>query len=265
MRCLPALAFVALIPSGAAFAQPSFEVASIKPAVLPPPGRGGFIVRGGPGSSDPSLATFANIDLFSLVAMAYGVKRHELSGPEWLKTMRFDISARVPRETTPEQYRMMLQELLAERFKLTVHREKKELQVYELVVAKNGLKLKKSALDSEAAVLGLQPPPPMSSPPLGFQGPVNVVLTEASMERLANVLSGLLGEPVTDGTGLHGNYDIKLRALIAGHPAPEGSAANADPELFEALPEQLGLRLVRAKRLIDILVVDRMERMPTEN
>jgi uncharacterized protein (TIGR03435 family) len=245
-------------------AQVSFEVASVKPAAAPPSGRGGFIVRGGPGSSDPVLATFANIDLFSLVAMAYGVRRHQVSAPDWLKTARFDITARVPAQTTEEQYRLMLQDLLAERFRLTLHHDQKELQVYELVVAKDGPRLEESKIEPAGANSGLQPPPPMSSPPLGYQGPVNVILGTASMERMINVLSGLLDEPVIDGTGLKGTYDIKLHALVASHPSADGSAGEA-PELFEALHEQLGLRLVRKKRSIDVLVIDRMERTPTEN
>jgi uncharacterized protein (TIGR03435 family) len=260
MRLLPFLA--CLVAFGQQF---SFDVASVKPAALPPAGRGGFIVRGGPGSSDPVLASFANIDLFTLVAMAYGVRRHELSGPDWLKTARFDITARVPPQTTENQYRLMLQDLLAERFRLTLHREQKELQVYELVVAKDGPRLEESKVEPAGASSGLQPPPPMSSPPLGYQGPVNVILGKASMDRLVNVLSGLLEEPVTDGTGLKGNYDIKLHALVASHPAADGSATNEVPELFEALREQLGLRLVRKRRSIEVLVIDRMERTPTEN
>lgn len=243
--------------------QPSFEVASVKPAAPLPPGKGGFIVHGGPGSADPGLATFANIDLFSLIAMAYGIQRHQLLSPDWLTQTRFDIVARVPANTTPDEYRVMLQALLADRFKLILHREQRELQVYELEVAKSGTKLKEFPIDAADVNDGLKPPPPLSSPPLGYQGAVNVVLGKASMQRLANVLSGLIVEPVTDGTGLKGNYDVKLRALVAGHSA--GVAANSEPDLFEALQEQLGLKLVRKKSPTAILVVDHIEKTPTEN
>jgi len=171
--------------------------------------------------------------------------------------------ASVAPDTTQDQYRLMLQGLLADRFKLTLHREQRELQVYELEVAKNGTKLKDSPIEADVVNDGLKPPPPLSSPPLGYQGAVNVVLGKASMQRLANVLAGLLGEPVTDGTGMKGNYDIKLRALIAGHSA--GVAANSEPDLFEAVQEQLGLKLVRKKSPIETLVVDHIEKTPTEN
>ncbi len=241
--------------------QPSFEVASIKPAA--PPGKGGYVVHGGPGSTDPGLATFANIDLFSLVAMAYGIQHHQLLGPDWLTATRFDIMARVPQEATQDQYRLMLQDLLAARFKLVAHREQRELRVYELEIAQGGLRMKEYPVDAASANEGLKPPPPLSAPPLGYQGPVNVVLGKASMERVANVLSGLLGEPVTDGTGLKGNYDIKLRALVV--PQHTDAASSSEPDLFEALWEQLGLKLVRKKSLVAVLVVDHMERTPTEN
>jgi uncharacterized protein (TIGR03435 family) len=242
---------------------PSFEVASIKPAAPPPPGKGGLIVHGGPGGADPGLATFANIDLFSLIAMAYGIQRHQLFSPEWPAQTRFDIMASVPPNTTPNQYRLMLQGLLEDRFKLMLHREQRELQVYELEVDKKGTKLTEHPFDAAAGNDGLKPPPPPSAPPLGYQGSVNVVLGRASMERLANVLSGLLGEPVTDGTGLKGNYDVKLRALVAGHSA--GVAANSDPDLFEAVEEQLGLKLVRKKRITTVFIIDHLEKKRTEN
>jgi uncharacterized protein (TIGR03435 family) len=259
VTCLPVLC------TQLAIAQPpSFEVASVKPAAPTPPGKGGFTVQGGPGSSDPGLATFTNIDLISLVAMAHGIQRHQLSGPDWLGITRFDITARVRPKTTQDEYRLMLQNLLTERFQLTLHRTRKELQVYELELAKNGLKLKELPVDVAATTQGVRPPPPYSAPPLGYQGPVNVVLGKASMERLASVLSGLLGEPVLDGTGLQGNYEIKFRALVEGHSS--GTAAtNPELDLFEALQEQLGLRLVRKKRLIEVLVVDHMEKAPTGN
>jgi uncharacterized protein (TIGR03435 family) len=195
--------------------------------------------------------------------MAYGVQRHQLFSPEWLAETRFDVMATVPPNTTQDQYRLMLQGLLADRFKLTLHREQRDLQVYELEVAKNGTKLTELPFDDAAANDGLKPPPPLSSPPLGYQGVVNVVLGKASMLRLANVLSGLLGEPVTDGTGLKGNYSVKLRALIAGHSA--GVAPNSEPDLFEALQQQLGLKLVRKKSPTAVLVIDHLEKTPTAN
>jgi uncharacterized protein (TIGR03435 family) len=237
----------------------SFDVALIKPAAPSPPGNAPFMVRGGPGSSDPSLAMFASIDLSSLVAMAFDVERHQLSGPEWLSAARFDITARVPLGATQDQYRRMLQDLLIERFKLVFHRDKKELQMYELVVAKNGPKLDEAPIDPATRNDGLKPPHPIPVLPPGFRGPVNVTLDKVTMEPLANDLGGLLGEPVADATGLTGTYTVNLHVFLGPSP-PLGAE-----DIFEALEAQLGLRLVQKKRLIDIVVIDHIERTPTEN
>ena len=221
-------------------------------------------MRGGPGSSDPSLATFENIDLFSLVTMAYGIQRYQLLAPDWLTTAKFDITARVPKGATTEQYRLMLQSLLAERFQLALHHDRKEIQMVELVVAKNGPKLKEAAVDPAAAVPdGLQPPLPRAGPPPGYHGPFSMV-TKASMERLAALLSGLLGQPVVDATGLKGNYDIKLQALVGSSPS-DTDAANSPPSLFDAVQEELGLKLAPKKGLVDVLAIDHIEKTPTGN
>src|ERR1039458_6380226 len=140
----------ALLCAGLVYGQ-SFEVASVKPSPPPGPNRTmGRSVRGGPGSTDPGAITFTNIDLFSLVTLAYGINAYQLAGPDWLPAARFDITAKLPPATNREQYRLMLQNLLAERFKLAVHRDKKEGQAFDLVVAKNGPKLKESAAASAA-------------------------------------------------------------------------------------------------------------------
>jgi len=265
-------AFLAVLAClGAAYGQgPQFEVASVKPSPPPLPGR--FVqtvVRGGPGSSDPGRATFENVDLFSLIAMAYDIQRYQLSGPEWLSAARFDIAAKIPQGATRDQYRLMLQNLLAERFKLAVHHETKEIRVYELVVAKNGPKLKESTVDPAAADNGPQPPPLGSSLPPGYNGPRAMQFTKVSMERFVANLGGQLGQPVTDGTGLKGNYDIKLRwtglqAPAASEPADIGGADSL-PSIFSALQEQLGLKLEPRKAPIEYIVVDKAEKVPTEN
>jgi uncharacterized protein (TIGR03435 family) len=244
--------------------QPRFEVASIRPATPPAAGAGATRIHGGPGSSDPGLATFGNVDLFSLTTMAYGIKRHQLSAPDWMNNSRFDITARVPAGATTDDYRLMLQALLAERFKLTLHHEQKEMQIEELVVAKNGPKLKESPPDATPPVEdGLQPPSHAGLPP-GFRGAVNLVLVKASTDKLAALLSGLFDQPVIDHTGLTGRYDITLHALAGSNP-PNADAADAPPPIIDALQEQLGLKLVSKKSAVDVLVVDHIEKTPTEN
>ena len=126
-----------------------FEVASVKPAAPP---AGGVIrpgPQGGPGSADPARLTYSFSTLRDLLVDAYSVKRSQISGaPNWLDSVRFDIVAKVPEGATKEQAKVMLQNLLAERFKLTLHRETKELPVYALVVAKNGPRLEVSKGDN---------------------------------------------------------------------------------------------------------------------
>jgi uncharacterized protein (TIGR03435 family) len=211
------------------------------------------------------MATFENFDLESLVTMAYDIPRYRLSGPEWLATTKFDITARIPAGTTREQYRLMLQNLLTERFRLALHHDSKEMSIYELQVGKNGVKLTESPVGAASADAGLQPPTRMASPPRGYVGAVNLGPIKMSMERLTAILSGQLGQPVVDATGLTGIYEIKLQynlALQASSAA--GDASNPLPTVFDAI-QQLGLKLVSKKAPVDILVVDHLEKIPTQN
>jgi uncharacterized protein (TIGR03435 family) len=252
--CMIALTACAL------FAQTGFEAVSIRPGEASRPG---WAIHGGPGSSDPGLVTMRNIDLFSFVAMAWGLHRYQVSAPDWLNSTRFDISARIPSGVDADQYRRMLQSMLAERFHLAVHRESREMRIYYLSVAKNGPKIKKSPNPSAAAG-GLQPPPPRATPPPGYHGPVMINNPALSMPRLAAFLSGFLDAPVDDATGLEGDFDVHLRTL-ASALSPGAISGNAPQSLFDALPEQLGLRLASGKNQADILVVDGMERSPSAN
>src|ERR1039458_3797708 len=154
---LALFASLAVAPAQTADA-PAFEVASVKPSPPPRPGQYGALVRGGPGSSDPGMATFENFDMLSLVTMAYGIPSYRLSGPDWLSTTRFEIAAKIPPGATREQYRLMLQGLLAERFKLALHHESEVMPTYELQIGKNGSKLKESPVEPAAADARLEPP-----------------------------------------------------------------------------------------------------------
>lgn len=240
------------------FAQSSFEAVSIRPG---DPAARGRTIHGGPGSSDPGLLSMRNVDLFSLVALAWDLHRYQLSAPDWLDSTYFDISARVPQGIDAAQYRQLLQRMLADRFHLVVHHDSREIRIYDVIVAKGGIKAKHSTNPSAAAD-GLQPPP--KTPPAGFHGAVTLNLPAMSLPRFAEFLSGFLDAPVEDATGLEGEYEIHLRALI-GAPSAGVDPVNTPPALFDALPEQLGLRLVPRKDQVDVLVVDRMDKSPTEN
>jgi uncharacterized protein (TIGR03435 family) len=173
----------------------------------------------------------------------------------------------------------MLQNLLAERFKLTFHREKKEVQAYDLVVAKNGPKLKESPTtqpssddDPEKPVSastanrdenGFPILPPGRQPMMmAIKGGYAVQrFGDESMENFAEALAGQLRHPVSDATGLKGKYDFTLNWIMGGALSPE----NTGPTLFTALQQQLGLRLESKKGTVDVLVVDHIEKSPTEN
>jgi uncharacterized protein (TIGR03435 family) len=123
------------------FAQlPVFEVASLKPARSDTRVRSSM--RGGPGTPDAEQITFTNVTLMSVLMRAYDVKNYQVTGPAWLSSERYDIAAKVAPGTAKEQFNLMLQNLVAERFHLALHHETKEFQGYELVVSRSGSKLK---------------------------------------------------------------------------------------------------------------------------
>jgi uncharacterized protein (TIGR03435 family) len=259
--------------------SPQFEVASIKAS--PPPDPRGFRMsfHGGPGTDDPGLFTCENWGLSGLITLAYDIQDYQLSGPDWMSTTRFMVSAKIPPGTTNEQFHLMLQNLLAERFKLALHREKKEMQAYSLVVSKNGHKLKQSP----AAQLPLDddPPKPFSAstankdengfpilPPgrqpmmMAIKGGYAVKrFANESMESLAQELAGQLRHPVIDDTGLQGKYDFTMNWIMGGALATDDTG----PTIFAALQQQLGLKLESKKGMVDIFIVDRIEKTPTEN
>src|SRR5262245_6496527 len=123
-------------------ASPSFEVASVKPAAPQQAGMFRIGMRGGPGTPDPGQLTYNNVALRNVIMNAYDVRTYQINGPKWIDSERFDIVAKIPPGTSKEDFRLMLQNLLAERFGLKLHKETKDLPSYALVVGKNGPKLK---------------------------------------------------------------------------------------------------------------------------
>jgi uncharacterized protein (TIGR03435 family) len=242
----------------AADASPVFEVATIKPSE---PGRQGKGIR----VQGRHFSTL-NTSLSDLISFAYGVHAHQITGaPDWLETDKYDLAAQPDGEGEPndKQWKMMLQKLLADRFKLTFHRDKKELTVYAIVVGKTGPKLTKSDGD------------PNSLPGLGFRGLGALVARNATMTDFAGLMqSVVLDRPVVDQTELSGRYNFKLNwtpdenqfgGLGMRPPAPADNAAPAsNPDLFTAIQEQLGLRLKPAKEPVDVLVIDHVEK-PSAN
>jgi uncharacterized protein (TIGR03435 family) len=248
---LALLAFGQSTPS-----TPTFEVASIKP------NNSGD--RGSRTNGTRGELTITNGTLKSIIQGAYNVREYSFSGPDWLATVRFDITAKFPPEgsaqITPEQRqtnrRFMMQNLLADRFKLVAHRETKMLPGYALLVAKKGAKLKPSESKDGTSI-----------------STNNGVMdgTGMSMASLANMLGNSLQGPVADMTGIEGKYDIKLEwSSDEGGGGGVGggdvkAAPDTRPSIFTALQETLGLRLETRKVPVEVLVVDRIERTPTEN
>ena len=283
-----AQAVAALLLCGASFAQ-SFEAASIKP-VKPGIRQRRPGLEGGPGTSDPGRIRYSDISLHDLILLAYRVRGFQLSAADAkaLDARTFEVVAQLPPGATPSQLRMMLQNLLAERFHLVLHREQKAMPVYALVVGKNGPKLKEATEKADDtgddAFDPLPPAPPNElevqgdgypSVPPG-EGSWLVALRSgyartrqlhASMADLAGILSNQVEKPVTDATGLKGRYQFTLSwmAAVPASPSPTAPAADSGPDIFAALQQQLGLKLEASRAPVDVLVIDRFDRDPVEN
>lgn len=255
----------------------TFEVASVKPSAKQDMTTN---MAGGPGTSDPGMFRANNAELTVLVLRAYGIEEDQLRRPAWMDAIQFDVAARVPAGTTAEQFRTMLQNLLAERFRMRVHRETQVLSVYELTVAKNGPKMKPAAegSGSDDLVPGSGPRPadrdnfPILPPgrpniacghfPQGSYCTFRMVTMRMFAQRLR--LPNLLGSRVVDETGLDGPYDFTLNfSQMSGQssPSPDDSA----PSIETAIQQQLGLKLSPAKLPTEVLVIDNAEKTVSEN
>lgn len=236
----------------AADVSPEFEVATVKPTD-PNNMRQSFSINGRHFSAHRNT-------LHGMIMFAYGVHPRQITGlPGWADSAFFDIEGQPdqPGEPSLDQWKVMLQKLLAERFQLTLHREKKELAVYTLVLAKNRPKLTKAEGASN------------DIPDQGMRGRGLLVERNANMDNFASMLqSSVLDRPVVDETGLKGRFDFTLRWTPDGfQSAGSGKAADnpdAPPDLFTAIQEQLGLKLESTKAPADVLVVDKIEK-PSEN
>jgi len=236
-------------------ANPSFEVATIKPA-RPEMQQGfGMTMRG---RDVIALGTLMN-----LITLSYGVQDKQVEGlPAWATVDHYEITGRPDTEGIPNdrQFKVMIQKLLADRFKLALHRDKKEQSVYALLVARAGAKLTPSAAD------------PNGPPGLGLRALGNMFATNITMADFAGYFQTLvLDRPVVDQTGLTGKYDFTLRwtpdesqfrgAGLRVPPPPDNAPL---PNLFTAIQEQVGLRLEATRAPADVPVVDKVDK-PSEN
>ena len=241
--------------------------------------------------------------LSELIGMAYKVKYYQVQGPDWLGPtgQRFDILAKMPEGATKDQVPEMLQALLAERFKLTLHRTSKETQVYALVIGKSGLKMKETPPDVPAAPTADGSAPPadtnmkvsgtqekgmtVTNTPAGTQkvtmveGGMHVEASKMPISLLAESLSRYVDHPVVDMTQLKGNYQVALdisqedirnvmRSVGAAMPAGAAGATDTASEPGSSIVnsvQQLGLKLEARKMPLDMIVIDHLEKLPTEN
>ncbi len=226
-----------------ALAQPlSFEVASIK------------VNNSGSGQNSertsPGRVTAVNTDISSLIQQAFGIKEFQISGaPGWIVGDKYDLDATTgtSKDLSDTELEPYFESLLAERFHLKYHRETKEMQVYALGVAKTGAKLTAHAGGGDSSN-GIDNGPAKTS----------MTSTNVSMKGFAGTLGRRLDRMVIDNTGLTGGYDLTLEWT------PNPSADSAEPSLFTALQEQLGLKLESTKAPVEIIVIDNIER-PSEN
>jgi uncharacterized protein (TIGR03435 family) len=295
---LAAMAVLTVLPSVPAGAQdaapvaspsPTFDVASVK---LNKSGELNRMFRNQPGGRFNAV----NVPLKDIIRVAYGLQLFQIvGGPDWIDNDHYDIVAKAaadvpplgPPGTAPSPMALMLQNLLADRFKLKTHKDTREMPQYALTLARTdgklGPKLERPATDCAAMRAGGPgarggtppgPPPipkPGERPPCGaFIGPAGMAVGSISMTQFASMLSQLVGRPVVDKTALDGNWSFNLDfapEFALGAPPPGAPAPQADPNapsLYTALQEQLGLKLESQRGPADVLVIDSVER-PTED
>ncbi len=240
-------------------AKPEFAVAAIKPS-RPGSPRGGYGIRG-------QEVSATNVTVNWMIKLGYNVHAHQISGgPAWLDSERYDTVGRsdTPGQPNRDQMKLMFRKLLVDRFQLRFHIEKKELPVYAMVVARTGAKIAVSNGD------------PHDFPGIGFGREPGVISLFGRNTGLNGVVNGLqsniLDRPVVDQTGLTGRYDFMLRftpdpdqaASFGGVPPANTADLDAPPDIFTAFEQQLGLKLQPTKALVDVMVIDRIER-PSPN
>lgn len=289
----------AIFATVAAVAQQRFEVASVTRNAS---GAERVSMTGGPlplgpfnlSGNDPGRIAWTNVSLRRIAQVAYDMPLDRINAPGWFDSEHYDVTATIPAGTSIADFRLMAQNLLMERFKCEVHRETKQVSGYELEIAKGGIKTGANIHEAtrETAVVdpktdqscrgcnafvvidssgypAPRPGNPMYPPGASFQTTIVVdkryrsTALNATMESITVFLANLAGSPVQDRTGLRGVYDARIEF------APPASDPAADPDpgptLMDAVQSQLGLKMRPSKVPVEILVVDRAERIPTAN
>ena len=277
IRIALALLFVA-IASGQ-----QFDATSIKPS-----GGTGMSCSGGPGTTSPGIWRCSNVPLGWVISQAFGFQFTEFSPRDACCQARFDFDVKIPNGATQDQFHLMLQNLLRERFKLAFHIERKEMAVYELTVGSKGLHMKQSSTSTPAPPEGSWTQsvdkdgypvwPAGVSRLAGSESYYHWTEFHLSTQDIASTLSEQTWRPVTDATGLQGRYDVDLKWVVdhyslmserakadleaqVGRPLETGSG----PTLERALQDQLGLKMTSKKGTGEVVVIDHVEKVPIEN
>lgn len=269
-----ALAMVAAVglTAGQTAQKPAFEVASIKRSTA----TGG---NAGIGDQPGGRFVASYIRLRRVIQYAFRDNQQFVGGPDWLDTDRWDIDAKAPAGTisqrtsplsiaAPDTLALMVQSLLEDRFQLKTHRETRQLPLYELTVAKGGLKFKLSDdQTSPAALLGTGGAQRGGGLPRGGirVGRGDLAVSAQPLSLFAMALGALyVDRPVVDKTGLNGLYDINFQWTQDADLTATAPTTPAGQSLFSALEEQLGLKLESARGPLPVLVIDSIQR-PSEN
>jgi uncharacterized protein (TIGR03435 family) len=278
---------------------PRFEAASVK--ISPPPDRTklpAFGCKGGPETADPVFYACDHATLQTLIIQAFGLNPLQLPYVASGDHTSYDIAAKLAPGATKQQFQMMLQRLLVERFKLTYDYQMKQTQVYDLVVAKNGLKLKPSSTGSSPAKANTPLEPGartvqrdeygFPAPALDYRGTymqsrsgvTHWIGRGVTLDRIAQMLATRIGKPVSNATAVDGEFDFTVNFSAASVPGsgtpdppragklagtPDDLSGDEFPSLFAVLEKQLGLRLMPKEGSIDLFVIDRAEVKPTDN
>jgi uncharacterized protein (TIGR03435 family) len=271
---------VMTVPALPAQSAKKFEVASVRRVEIPPTARGVpvFPTTGGIGTSSPGRITYRGTWLTPLIAQAFDVRSDQITGPAWLSTARYDIVANIPQGATKDDFKLMLADLLRDRFRLRFHMDSKTRPVYALRAGNNGPKLKQTQRRADDATVpagGVGPLDAEGCPSVSpnYQGMVSFPVPgmicwtaqDVPIADLARLLEQPAARAIIDETGLTGRYDFKIRFQFMGRAPDAGAAADPAPIVFTAVEEQLGLKLEPATRSFPELIIDSIEREPTEN
>jgi len=229
-------------------------------------------IDGGPGTKDPSRATFTRFRLASLISYAYDLKLYQSDYRDSRLQDEYEVAVVLPEGSTKEQFHAVLRDLLTERFHLRVHWEQKPSDVYDLIQAKGGHKLKPPTPPGETTGFSGMPEkdadnlpkiPPGQSMQVCAYGGCRMQWYSDNLDRIRLILSSELNAPINDATGLTGVFNY---VLSYGPPATQPNRPDdAPPPLIDAVADQLGLRIEKRKGEITFLIVDSVDKTPTEN